>query len=70
MRFDLEENKKGFWNVMFLVLSCNMVIGGTQEILHQLVLKEYLLSSLIFIITVIFFYVGVSAYGEIKEQLK
>lgn len=66
----MKENIKGFWNLIVLILSCNMCFAGVQEIPHQLVLKNYTLALGILLLTIYFIATGVDSYGCIKEQLK
>lgn len=66
----MKENIKGFWNLILLIVSCNVFIGGIKEILHQLVAKEYLLAAHIFLLTAYFFCIGVDSFGDIKKQIK
>lgn len=66
----MKENIKGFWNLILLIVSCNMFIGGAQETVHQLAIENYLLAFGIFLLTGYFFALGVDSFGYINNQIK
>lgn len=66
----MKENIKGFWNLLWLIVSCQICIAIPGEILSLLVKEEYLLSILILALGTWAFCIGVDTYGEIKTQFK
>jgi len=66
----MKENLEGFCSLLCLIVSCEICIGGIQETVHLLAIKEYLGSGLIAILTGLFFWLGVANYGTIRSHMQ